>query len=238
MSDSPIRKADINWYSLLGALPVRWGLSPGMITTMKGFAVRSVTYLAVFFSVWVAAATAVYAEGLLNAVSFSPVPAGSAIFVRPLDNSDRNLVLQKDFERTLKRKGYTVSKDADLILTFETRDTAGSWTGGGPNRFVELSNNHDQSGVNAPRVHFNLFNSARGGILNPDRKEATRAVTPSSFRIDVTLDNKTNGKRLWQGWSSADIGAASNRGMTRAMIPVLVDGLGQTIKQQTFPLLQ
>ncbi len=205
---------------------------------MKGCSVRSLTFLAVFVSAWVAAAPPVNADGLLNAVSFSPVPAGSAIFVRPMDNSDRNLVLQKDFERILKRKGYTVTKDANLILTFETRDTSGSWTGGGPNRFVELSNNHDQSGVNAPRVHFNLFNSARGGILNPNRKEATRTVTPSSFRIDVTLDNKTDGKRLWQGWSSADIGAASSRKMTRAMIPVLVDSLGQTIRQKSFPLLQ
>ena len=203
---------------------------------MKRFSLRSVTFLAVFVSALVAATAAVNAEGLMNAVSFSPIPAGSEIFVRPMDNSDRNLILQKDFKRTLKRKGYTVTKDADLILTFETRDTAGSWTGGGPNRFIELSNNHDQSGVNAPRVRLNLFNSARGGILNPDRKEATRTVTPSSFRIDVTLDSKTDGKRLWQGWSSADIGAASNRRMTRAMIPVLIEGLGQTIKQQTFPL--
>jgi hypothetical protein len=199
--------------------------------------VRSVTFLAAFFSVWISATSVVYAEGLMNAVSFRPVPAGSAIFVRPLDNSDRNLILQKDFERTLKRKGYTVSKDADLIMTFETRDAAGSWVGGGPNRFVELSNNHDQSGTDAPRVRLNLFNSARGGLLNPDRKEATRTVTPSSFRIDVTIDNKTDGKRHWQGWSSADTGTGSSRQMTRAMIPVIVDGLGKTIKQEPFPLL-
>lgn len=204
---------------------------------MERFTVRSVTFLAAFVSVWISATAVVFAEGLMNAVSFRPVPAGSAIFVRPLDNSDSNLILQKDFERSLKRKGYMVSKDADLIMTFETREAAGSWTGGGPNRLVELSNNHDQTGTDAPRVRFNLFNSARGGILNPNRKEATRTVTPSSFRIDVTIDNNTNGKRHWQGWSSADTGDGSNRQMTRAMIPIIVDGLGKTIKQKPFPLL-
>lgn len=198
---------------------------------------RSVTFLIALVSVWISTTAAVHAEGLMNAVSFRPVPAGSAIFVRPLDNSDRNLILQKDFERSLQRKGYTVSKDADLIMTFETRDSVGSWVGGGPNRFVELSNNHDQTGTDAPRVRLNLFNSARGGLLNPDRKEATRTVTPSSFRIDVTIDNKTNGKRHWQGWSSADTASGSDRRMTRAMIPVIVDGLGQTIKQEPFPLV-
>ena len=188
------------------------------------------------FSFVLTAATAAFADGQINAVSFQPLPRGSAFFVRPLDNSDHNLVLQKDFERVLRQKGYTVSKEATLILTFETRDTAGSWSGGGPNRLVELSNNPDQTGIEAPRVRLNLFNSARGGLLNPDSRELTRTVTPSSFRIDVTIDDKSNGKRLWQGWSSADIGPGDNRKMTRNMIPILVNSLGQTVRQKSFPL--
>ncbi|NQU59891.1 MAG: hypothetical protein HQ512_02070 [Rhodospirillales bacterium] len=188
------------------------------------------------FLLSLAAGTSAFAEGLVNAVSFQPIPAGSAIFVRPLDNSDQNLVLLADFEKALKKKGYTISKDADLILTFETLDSAGSWTGGGTNPFIELSNNHDQSGVKAPRVHFNLFNSARGGLLNPDRQEKTRTVTPSRFRIDVTLDDKTNGKRLWQGWSSSDIAISVNPSATRTMIPVIIDGLGKNVKEKSFPL--
>jgi len=153
-----------------------------------------------------------------------------------MDNSDQNLALQKEFERALKNKGYKVSKDAPLILTFETRDTDGSWTGGGPNRIVELSNNHAQTGVNAPQVRFNLFNSTRGGLLNPNRKERTRTVSPSTFRIDVTIDNKSDGKRLWQGWSTVDLGISSNRAVTRVMIPTIIDGLGKTVKQQSFPV--
>ena len=188
------------------------------------------------FALALTAATAAFADGQINAVSFQPLPQGSSLFVRPLDNSDHNLVLQKDFERVLRQKGYTVSKDAALILTFETRDTAGSWSGGGPNRLVELSNNPDQTGIEAPQVRLNLFNSARGGLLNPDRRELTRTVTPSSFRIDVTIDDKSNGKRLWQGWSSADIGPGDNRKMTRNMIPILVNSLGQTVRQKSFPL--
>ena len=188
------------------------------------------------FALALSAATAALADGQMSAVSFQPLPRGSALFVRPLDNSDHNLVLQKDFERVLRQKGYTVSRDAALILTFETRDTAGSWSGGGPNRIVELSNNPDQTGIEAPQVRFNLFNSARGGLLNPDRRELTRTVTPSSFRIDVTIDDKSNGKRLWQGWSSADIGPGDNRKMTRNMIPILVNSLGQTVSQKSFTL--
>lgn len=196
---------------------------------------RRFAFLAALLLSWVTA-PAVHADGLLNAVSFQPLPEGAALFVRPLDNSDRNIAIQAEFERELKRKGYTVSKDATLIFSFETRDSAGSWTGGGPNRFVELSNNHDQSGVNAPQVRFNLFNSTRGGLLNPGRKDRIRTVTPSRFRIDVTIDDKTNGKRLWQGWSTADIGIGTTRAMSRSMIPAIVNGLGKTVKKKSFPL--
>lgn len=199
---------------------------------------RNMTFYAVFLSVLISVVTAVKAEGIISAVSFLSVPAGSVIFVRPLDNSDSNLILQKDFERALKSKGYTIGKDAALILTFETRDDSGAWSGGGENRYLELSNNHDQSGVNAPRVRLNLFNSRRGGILNPNRKDTTRTVTPSSFRIDVTIDDKSNGKRIWQGWSSLSTRVGGNREISRKMIPILVDGLGQTIRRKTFSLNQ
>ena len=194
-------------------------------------------FLAAFVSALLLVPAVVHAEGLMSSVSFRPIPAGSSILVRPLDNSDQNLALQKDFERALIGKGYTVAKDANLILTFETRDTAGSWSGGGPNRFLELSNNDVQTGVDAPRVRLNLFNSARGGILNPNRKDKTRTVTPSSFRIDVFLDDKTSGKRLWQGWSSVNIRVGGGRSTIQTMIPALIDGFGQTVKQKTFPLL-
>lgn len=203
---------------------------------VEGFSVKRFGFPSLFFLVSVLAVAGVRADGLMNAVSYRPLPSGSAIFVRPMDNSDQNLTLQKDFELALRRKGYTISESANLILTFETRDAAGAWTGGGPNPYIELSDNHDQTGVNAPRVRFNLFNSSRGGLFNPDRTEITRMVTPSSFRIDATIDDKTNGKRLWQGWSTTDIGASGARNLTRAMVPVLVDVVGQTVRRKSFPL--
>lgn len=176
------------------------------------------------------------ADGAMNAVAYESMPAGATVMVRPLDNSDHNMLLKGDFERAFRARGYNVSDDAKLIFSFETFDTAGAWIGGGPNRFVELSNNPDQSGVEAPRVRFNLFNSQRGGILNPDRKEPTRMVSPSTFRIEATIENADDGKRLWQGWSTIDIGAGDNREKSRVMIPVMVEGVGKTVREQAFPV--
>lgn len=179
-------------------------------------------------------APAAMADGTMNSVSYQSMPTGTALLVRPLDNSDHNLLLKADFERALRDKGYTISNDAKTVFTFETMDTAGAWTGGGPNPYIEFSNNHDQTGIEAPRVHFNLYNNQRGGILNPDRTETTRMVTPSSFRIDVTIDSLTDGKRFWHGWGSIDIGANDPREMTRAMVPVMVEVIGKTVRRQTF----
>ncbi|MBI1986420.1 MAG: hypothetical protein HYS64_07055, partial [Rhodospirillales bacterium] len=57
-------------------------------------------------------ATAASAEGTMSAVSYQPMPAGSALLVRPLDNSDHNMLLKADFERALRGMGYTISNDA------------------------------------------------------------------------------------------------------------------------------
>ena len=82
---------------------------------------KRIGLLSAFFF-FLIAATAAIADGQINAVSFQPLPQGSSLFVRPLDNSDHNLVLQKDFARVLRQKGHTVSREPALILTFETRD--------------------------------------------------------------------------------------------------------------------
>ncbi len=179
------------------------------------------------------ATVAAAADGRLNAVAYQEIPAGTALMVRPLDNSDHNLLLKADFERALRSKGYTISQDAKVAFTFETMDTAGAWTGSGPNPFVELSNNPDQTGVEAPQVRFNLFNTRRGGILNPERTETTRMVTPSSFRIDATIDSLTDGRRFWHGWGIVNVGADDSRERSRALVPPLVDGIGKTIRQQS-----
>ena len=199
---------------------------------------RRTPFLAITLLTLVLSPSVLTAEGLITAVSFLPLPTGSAISVRSLDNSDRNLIMQKDFEKAITRKGLLIGRDGALILSFETRDKSGSWAGGGENRIIEWSNHDDQSGIEAPRVHFNLFNSKRGGILNSKLKDLTHTVTPSSFQIEVTIDKKSNGKRIWQGWSSVSSLIGDNQETSRKMIAVLVESLGRTIRRKTFSLEQ
>ena len=173
-------------------------------------------------------------EGLLNAVAYKPLPAGGAITVRPLDNSDENLVLQQEFESALRAQGRTVAADAPLILTFEVRDTVGAWSTRDRRSIIELEGHGDGIGGDTHRARVNLYNSSRGGVFNEGRGSGTSIMTPSQYRLDATLDQRSNGRRLWQAWATADLGQSDSLDLTRAMVPVMVQSLGQTVKRQLF----
>lgn len=174
-------------------------------------------------------------DGVLNAVAYRSLPPGSSIAVRPLDNSDENQVLQQVFERELRAGGYTVSKDANLVLTFETRGQVGAWSDGGRRQLLQLQQSQGVGGLDSPKVRLNLYDSRRGAVFNEGRT-GTQITTPSTYRLDATIDDRTDGKRLWQAWTTAAVGGSDGFTLTKAMVPVMVAGIGLTVKRQTFTL--
>lgn len=181
-------------------------------------------------------ATAQFSEqGVLNAVSYADLPAGQPITVQPLDNSDENLEIQAEFERELAAHGYTVQPGSPLVLTFETEDRIGSWSEGNRRTILELEGSGAPIGQDDAKARLNLFDSERGGIMN--RGQGGRsAVNPSTYRLNVTIDDNGRGERLWHGWATADLQQSSGTALTRAMVPSLVQHLGQTVRSQPFDL--
>jgi hypothetical protein len=173
-------------------------------------------------------------EGLLNAVAYKPLPQGLAVTVRPLDNSDENLLLQEEFERELRASGHTVAADAPLIMTFEVRDMVGAWSNRDRRSILEFEGSGGGIGGDSHRARLNLFDSGRGGVLNQGRGGGTSIVTPTKYRLDATIDARAGGKRLWQAWATADLGQSDGFDLTKAMIPAVVNSLGQTVKRQPF----
>ena len=136
-------------------------------------------------------------EGLLNAVAYKPLPVGVSITVRPMDDSDENLILQKRIEGELKAQGYSVSGDGALILTFEPRDTVGAWSDAGRRSVLEFQYKSEEGiGGDNERLRLNLFDSAKGGVFNEGGAHGTSIVTASQYRIDATVDDRRNGERL------------------------------------------
>ncbi len=183
----------------------------------------------------IAAVSARAEEGIMNGVAFKPLPVGGAIQVRPLDNSDDNLVLKADFEKALTARGFTVTDSADLILTFDTRDEIGAWSTTDRRHILSFEARGGRGGGEDAKARVNVFDSNSGGLLNQGRGE-TRISTPSQYRIDATIDVRSSGKRLWEGWSVAELGHSDSLSLTRKMVPVIVDALGRTVRRAPFPL--
>lgn len=177
-------------------------------------------------------------EGTVNSMAHKDVPAGAEIHVRPLDNSDEALAVLEDFKRELKARGYRLNPNAKLVLTFEIRDEIGAFTTTDRRYFVELHARGSRTGGEDAQARFNVFDSRTGGILNRGKGE-TQIVTPSQYRLDVTIDRQVDDShldRLWQGWAVGDLGSSDSETLIRAMVAPLLNTVGKTVRRQTFPL--
>jgi hypothetical protein len=174
-------------------------------------------------------------QGLMNAISYKALPKHTAFSVQPMDNSDQNMVLKEEFERLLKSKGFSISKDAPLVITFETCSEIGSYTTRNRRSVLELQAHGGREGGEDARMRFNLFDSNSGGIFNQGKGE-TSLRTPGQYRLDVSIDNRTNGKRHWQAWTTANHNRSSGGALILAMVPEMVRKLGEKVKSHVFVL--
>jgi len=144
------------------------------------------------------------------------------------------MVLVDEVRKSLTALGYSLSDDGGIILTVETRDEIGAWSTTERRHVLEIQNqttdNQDET-----QVKFNLFDSDTGGILNKG-KPGTTIVTPSQYIVEISIDDATNGKRLWQAWATSDLGQNDSLNLMRSMVPALTGALGKTVSQETFKL--
>lgn len=172
-------------------------------------------------------------EGLMNSVAFYPLPAGSQIHVRTLDDSERNLQMVQEFKKILQQKGYRLDDQANYILSFTVYDGI-SIQSGAEDRALLRGEGSNLANDNT-RVVLNVYDSNSGGAMNLGRGRV-ETITPGQYRMDVQIDNRTNGKRVWQGWTTGAMTSSDEVTLTKAMVPALVKGLGKTVKNQTFRL--
>ncbi len=180
-----------------------------------------------------AASAARAADGLVNGQSYAPLPPAAAIDVRLVDESGDNADLRDEFVHRLRAAGHRVVEGAPLILEFGTHGTLGTW--GRDNRYmVEMHARGGDTGGDDAGVRFNLYNSTQGGLFNPGSDNNTGSST--RYRLDALIAERQTGKRLWQGWATAELSRADSRLLTRLMVEPLVSVVGRTVRKQTFPI--
>lgn len=166
------------------------------------------------------------APGQARSTSFSAFASDAAIAVRPLDNSHANLALKQSFAAALEKRALRVrDMPAPLVLNFETevdqtirRSIPTLGTAAGGNRESE--------------VRVNMWSTNQDSILRGRASELDRGML--RYVLTATLDDERTGRRVWQG-EATYAGAPADEAATLAgMAAVLVEQLGQTVRQRSF----
>jgi hypothetical protein len=174
-------------------------------------------------------------QGLMNAISYKPLPQNTTFSVKPLDNSNQNILLKEEFEQLLKRRGFSISKNSPLVITFETHSELGSYRIRNRRSVLALEARGGREGGENARMRFNLFDSNTGGLFNQGKGE-TSLQTNSQYRLDVSIVNRTNGKYHWQAWTTAKQDRSGGGALILAMVPEMVNKMGEKVKSHVFDL--
>lgn len=171
-------------------------------------------------------------RGTINAVSYMPIAADAAFEVRVLDNAEQNLELAQRMKEALRLRGRGVREGSSLVMTIEQSDQIGSLTAS--KRYIMSFTGEASTGYeDDTELRFNIFDSQRGGILN-EGENSQAAVQSSEYRLMVRIEDRANGRQLWEGWASAPLRQSSSKQLLNSMISVLAEAVGKTVSQEPF----
>lgn len=172
--------------------------------------------------------------GRAASVSYRAMQGGTAIAVRPLDNSPRNLTVAAALARALRERGLAVADDAPLVLEFATatESTAVSLPPRGrpadPRR-VDIGRERDLGRGDAVDARVDLYSNTRSSVLTGVRKSDMGL----RYVLRATLAERA-GARLWEGHTEYREIASDDEHVFGAMAPLLAGMVGQTTGERRF----
>jgi hypothetical protein len=167
-------------------------------------------------------------QATLNAVAFDRVPMDAPISVQVLDDSEQNLRIAKELKRLLSERGFSIATDqSKLVLTIDAGDAVGAWSSTGETDRVQM---RDDRGRLFPRGQLDVTRQVQLPLPR------TTVVTPAQYRLGLTIETRSGGGPIWQGWAIADLSQGEPAELAEAMLPKLADSIGETIREEGFTL--
>lgn len=176
--------------------------------------------------------------GVVNAIAGPSVPAGAPVSVVAGEFTDVNTRLQEVVERALADRGFTVARDAPLILSFDvemsSRTSDIEHRGGG-----NIVGSGEPGAEESPYVERPWQDA--GGELGREQPEIGEPQVTIPFgggaggnggrsRHGLSFTLGRDGRPpAWQGSVTATLPTADPFEAAQAMVPVLVDYIGRTV---------
>lgn len=177
---------------------------------------------------WSAAAQETIGTGVLNAVSYAPIPDG-AMAVRVLDDSDQNLAIRDKIVAALSGRGVAVANATPAsVMVLSVNQDPGSYSA--PLVQDLTTRLPSQTGTAAARAEVNLSRLIEAPLPQ------WQMTTPSSYQLRVVIEPAQGSGTLWEGWATASLRDGLPSTLADRMIPHLLDAMGQTIRAETFEL--
>lgn len=175
----------------------------------------------------------------LNAVAGPAFPAGTPISVQAAEFTDVNTRLQEVVEKALVARGYKIQPNAPFILSYDT-EMSGQ-TDAEPPGF------RDSGTIEAERdMEDTPAWDDGGGELGRDEPDmddsniasiplgSTPKATDNHYSLSFIL-GRDGSPAIWQGSVSAMLPARDPFETAEAMVPVLADHIGETVRNQRVP---
>lgn len=156
----------------------------------------------------------------LSTTSYESLPADAAFRIETPSDDVRSRHVADLVEDALRARGYAVEEAAPLVMAIEV---PGGWDDGGEPDLgmFEVGTQHGLE------LRLNIWSSSEDSLLRPRSRER---VAPPPHRIRLSLHDRQAGRYLWHGEAEAEADFRGFLTISREMVPVLVDALGETVQ--------
>jgi hypothetical protein len=195
---------------------------PAIFRTCAGLAIMALAVMAA-----APAARADSSDGVIvTARSFEPVPAGSSIFVKVLDNSAANLELRGAIKRELATQSRALADEAPLVLRFTTDHLENTQIGNPSDGDVERIGGQS----NLPLIRGNDLGTSVPLETRTSRPPGETRVGAIKYRLHASLEWHDTGQVLWRGDAVGSLSDTNEQTLGPALAAALIAQLGRTVE--------
>lgn len=192
---------------------------------MTGTMKRILTIMA-----FAALATPAAADGLSSGYVCGPFPSAYNIDVEVNDDSPQMLKIREAAVRALKRDRTRITNSAELILAIDVR----TLLEGTKRKKPDLGSVTDGSSDRI-RARMNLWSNKRDSIVG-GRKNTVIAEAVDEVRVEITVNDKSNGKCVWRGEALHSAGGADIWVVAEKITLHLIKLTGRNFRDKEFAI--